>query len=157
MTDGPQTDLESGAERPAPETQPDGVRDAPQTSSNQRQTEPVPPSPASPPPDFVPGGAQRDPDEANATEPGLGGVADAAASAPSPNYGAAPDAAAPEVAVPDVAAPPVPSPGFLNDEHGHVAVSTRAAQGTSEEMPAVDGIKTTAIAQSSKPDGEVAT
>jgi hypothetical protein len=53
--------------------------------------------------------------------------------------------------------PPVPSPGFVSDEHGHVAVSTQAAQGTSEELPNAQAVKTTALAQPGKPDGEVAT
>lgn len=55
------------------------------------------------------------------------------------------------------AEPPVPSPGYINDEHGHVAVSTLAAQGTSEQLPQAEGVKTTALAQPGKPDGEVAT
>jgi hypothetical protein len=52
---------------------------------------------------------------------------------------------------------PAASPGFVNDEPGHVAVSIAAAQGTSEQLPVAEGIKTTAIAQPGKPDGEVAT
>ncbi|MEO6712835.1 MAG: hypothetical protein ABIM89_05320 [Mycobacteriales bacterium] len=55
------------------------------------------------------------------------------------------------------AEPPVPSPGNINDEHGHVAVSTLAAAGTSEQQGHVEGVKTTALAQPGKPDGEVAT
>lgn len=52
---------------------------------------------------------------------------------------------------------PVPSPGFVNDEHGHVMVSPLAAAGTSEESDPVKGVRTTALAQPGKPDGEVAT
>ena len=101
----------------------DDVRDAPQTSSNQPRTEPVPPSPA----------------------------ADA------------PELAAPEAAAPPSASStghleaPVPSPGFVSDEHGHIVVSPFAAAGTSEESDPVEGVRTTALAQPGKPDGEVAT
>lgn len=147
--DSPYTAREADAEsdRPAPETDPDEVRDARQTSSNQRRTEPVPPSPASPPPDFIEGGDHRDPDRANVTEPGLEGAARTpAGEQPTPMQS---DAA--------VVEPAVPSPGDVNDEHGHVAVSTKAALGTSEGLPAVEGIKTTSLAQPGKPDGEVAT
>ena len=56
-----------------------------------------------------------------------------------------------------VGAPPVPSPGFINDQDGHIAVSTNAAAGTSEELPAVQAATATALAQPGKPDGEVAT
>jgi hypothetical protein len=52
---------------------------------------------------------------------------------------------------------PVPSPGFVSDEHGHIVVSPLAAAGTSEEADPVEGIRTTALAQPGKPDGEVAT
>lgn len=65
--------------------------------------------------------------------------------------------AAPVDVAQKVTDPPVPSPGYIPDEHGHVAVSTKAAQGTSEELPAAEGISATALAQPGKPDGEVAT
>ena len=101
--------------------EPDEVRDAPQTSSNQAKTEPVPPSPAAHP-------------EFSSPEP---------AGHPATSKGSLDS--------------PVPSPGFVSDEHGHVAVSTFAAAGTSEEADPVEGIRTTALAQPGKPDGEVAT
>ena len=116
----------SDDDRPAPETDPDEVRDVPQTSTNQARTEPGPPGPSATPPDFAAKSADR-------SEPDASEVATARAE------------------------PPVPSPGNLNDEHGHVAVSTKAAQGTSEQLTAVEGIKTTSISQDGKPDGEVAT
>jgi hypothetical protein len=205
-------------------TPPDEVRDAPQTSSNQAKTEPIPPSPAADPPDFVPGG-NRTGDSATATEPGESGAAptgdpavgtarndnsgefgndpnahgaegaaplesrprvdtsadanaggpaggqpdsdtegEAARRAPG-SVGDAPAAfqtdpeanAANTVAAMSPTDAPVPAPGFISDEHGHVAVSTHAAQGTSEELAGAEGIRTTAIAQPGKPDGEVAT
>jgi hypothetical protein len=102
--------------------EPDEVRDAPQTSSNQATTEPVPLSPAADEPEFV------------APEP---------ASHPHGSSGHLES--------------PVPSPGFVSDEHGHVMVSPNAAAGTSEESNPVEGIRTTALAQPGKPDGEVAT
>ncbi|HZG96591.1 MAG TPA: hypothetical protein VEZ46_17990 [Mycobacteriales bacterium] len=205
-------------------TQPEEVRDAPQTSSNQAKTEPIPPSPAADPPDFVPGG-DRAGDSATATEPGESGAAptgdpavgtarndnsgesgndpnarggegappletrptvdtrtdasaggrvggrpdsdtDGEAARPAPDsLGEAPAAfeTDPEANVANTVAAmggsdsPVPAPGFISDEHGHVAVSTHAAQGTSEELAGAEGIRTTAIAQPGKPDGEVAT
>jgi hypothetical protein len=114
-------------DRPDAVADPDAVRDTDQTSSNQRKTEPVPPSPAATAPDFATGSSDRPPSEPDVHVDGV------------------------------VAQPPVPSPGFVNDEHGHVAVSTNAAQGTSEQLPTAEGIKTTSLAQPGKPDGEVAT
>lgn len=202
----------------------DEVRDAPQTSSNQAKTEPIPPSPASEPPEFVPGG-DHTADGATATEPGESGAAPTgdpavaeARSDSSGEFGRDPDPRGAEGASPvdtrptvdasgdanaggraggrsasesageaarpsagslgappatfetdaeanaantaaaiEVNDPPVPSPGFINDEHGHVAVSTHAALGTSEESGAAEGVRTVAIAQPGKPDGEVAT
>lgn len=52
--------------------------------------------------------------------------------------------------------PPVPSPGNIFDE-SHIAVSTYAAAGTSEQTLAAEGVSATAVAQPGKPDGEVAT
>ena len=52
--------------------------------------------------------------------------------------------------------PPVPSPGNLADA-SHLAVSMYAAQGTSEGLPAAEGVFAIAVAQPGKPDGEVAT
>jgi hypothetical protein len=115
----------SDEDRPTEETSTDGVRDAPQTSSNQARTEPVPPTPAATPPDFAARSEDSKVDENDVAS------------------------ARPE--------PPVPSPGSLNDEHGHIAVSTHAAAGTSEQLPAAEGVKTTAMVQPGKPDGEVAT
>jgi hypothetical protein len=104
-------------------TEPADVRDAPQTSSNQPKTEPMPPSPAAEAPEFA------DPEVAQV----------------------------PETASREGPETPVPSPGFVSDEHGHVAVSTFAAAGTSEQTNPAEGIRTTALAQPGKPDGEVAT
>lgn len=100
----------------------DDVPDAPQTSSNQAKTEPVPPSPAADTPEF-----------------------------------AAPEPATHPAGSSGHLEPPVPSPGFVSDEHGHIVVSPFAAAGTSEEADPVEGIRTTALAQPGKPDGEVAT
>jgi len=155
----------TSSDRPAPETAPDGVRDTPQTSNNQGSTEPAPPSSASSAPDFTPGGQHQDADAANASTTGLAGgpAASEAArgSGDGGDGGAEPDrggetrgaAVAPSALV----EPPVPTPGDVNDEHGHIAVSTNAAQGTSEQLHGVTGIKTTSIAEPGKPDGEVST
>lgn len=51
----------------------------------------------------------------------------------------------------------VPVPGNLEDAGGNVTPHVFAAKGTSEETPAAEGVRPTAIAQPGKPDGEPAT